>query len=443
MTMLKFPNDFLWGAATAAHQVEGGNDNNDWWDWEQTPGHIVNGDQSTVACDWWHGERYRQDFDLAKSFGHTAHRLSIEWSRIEPREGQWSANAVACYRKMLRALRERGMTPLVTLHHFTNPRWLRAKGAWETEAVVPLFERFAQFAVRELGDLCDWWVTVNEPIIMVLPTYILGDWPPGKKDFRLAMRVLTNVLRAHAAAYHAIHHVQPHARVGVAHNLLPLNPAHPGSRLNRLAVHFQNYIYNQMFLLTLQDGKLRFPMSIGGRVPEAVGTQDYLGLNFYFSRRIAFDLTQPGTLFGRSLPPRPWGVEYDDELLRWFGKGEIDPDSFYHTVKWLTVYGNGLPIYITENGVPDRHDEVRPRYLVTHLAALHRAIAEGAPVKGYFHWTLVDNFEWIEGYSLRFGLIHVDHATQVRTPKPSAELYARIIRENGIADELIQQYNKI
>ncbi len=443
MSPLKFPAGFLWGTATAAHQVEGSNDNSDWWDWEQIPGHIKNNDTSTIACDWWRGARYCQDFDLAKTFGHNAHRLSVEWSRIEPREGEWNANAIAHYRRVLMALREREMTPLVTLHHFTNPRWLRAQGAWETDAVVPRFERFVSHVVQELGDLCDFWVTLNEPIIMVMPTYVLGEWPPGKKDIRLAMRVLTNALRGHAAAYRAIHRIQPKARVGIAHNLLPFKPAHPGSALNRWAVRLQDFIYNRMFLLALRDGVLRFPMGRGQKIPEVIGTQDYIGLNFYFSRRLALDWSKPGTLFGRTLPARPWGVTYEQELEQWFGKGDIDPEAFYQTVQWLAEYAPGMPIYITENGICDRYDEMRPRYLVAHLAALHRAIQEGVPVKGYFYWTLVDNFEWAEGYTLRFGLIHVDVATQKRTPKPSAELYARIIRENQIADDLLQQLGSL
>jgi beta-glucosidase len=443
MGSLEFPKGFLWGAATAAHQVEGGNDNNDWWAWEQTPGHIRNGDKSGMACDWWKDERYTQDFDLAQSFGHKAHRMSVEWSRIEPREGEWDADAIAFYRRVLTALRDRGMTPLVTLYHFTNPLWLRDQGAWETEAIVPLFERFVTKVVQELGDLCDFWVTINEPMIVVLPTYVIGDWPPGKKDFRLAMRVLTNVLRGHAAAYHAIHRVQPHARVGIAHNMLPFDPANPGSALNRQAVRIQNFIYNRMFQLALRDGKIRLPMGIGGSVPQAVGTQDYIGLNFYFSRRVAVAVRNAGTLFGRTLQPRPWGIAEDDELLKWFGKGEIDPNAFYRTVKWLAEYAPGVPIYITENGICDSRDEIRPRYLVSYLAALHRAMQEGAPVKGYFHWSLIDNFEWKEGWSLRFGLIEFDPATQKRTPRPSAELYARIIRENGLADDVVKRYGTL
>jgi beta-glucosidase len=436
--VIRYPEGFLWGTATAAHQVEGGNNNNDWWDWEQTPGHIQNGDKSTIACDWWKGERYREDFDLAKSLNQDAHRLSVEWSRIEPREGEWNADAIAFYRRVLGALRERGMTPLVTLHHFTNPHWLAQKGAWETEVVVPLFERYATKVVQELGELCDFWVTINEPTVYMYAGYVNGNWPPGKKDFGLAMRVGANLLRAHAATYHAIHHVQPNAQVGLAHHIHPLNPANPRAWLNRTVAGLQDHVYNHLCLMALRDGRLRFPMSVGKRVPGLAGAQDFIGLNYYFSSRMTVDFSKPNLLFGRQLPATPWDVPYDDELSQWFGKGNIDPEGFYLTVKWLAQYGK--PIYVTENGICDRNDELRPRVLVTYLAALHRAIEEGAPVKGYFHWTLVDNFEWKEGYNLRFGLIENDFATQRRMPRPSAAIYARIAHENGIADDLIEKY---
>ena len=437
MTTLKFPDGFLWGAATAAHQVEGGNDNNDWWDWEQTPGHIQNDDKSTVACDWWKGERYREDFDLAKSFNHNAHRLSVEWSRIEPREGEWNPEAIAYYRRVLTALRERGMTPLVTIFHFTNPRWLRAKGAWETDAVVPLFERFATQVVQELGDLCNFWVTINEPVVYAYASYVDANWPPGKKDFGLAMRVLVNTLRGHAAAYRAIHRLQSHARVGIAHHIRPLKPHNPASWLNRQIAAMGHHTLNQAVLLLLSDGRLRFPLG-RGRIPELIDTQDYIGLQHYFSSRVVFDVTKPLTLFSRTMPPKPWGVSYEAELQKWFAHADLDPESLYHTCRWMARFGK--PIYITENGICDPTDEIRPRYLVAHLAQLHRAIQAGIPIQGYFHWALMDNFEWKEGWGLKFGLIEVDLVTQKRTPRPSAEIYARIIRENGIADELMDKY---
>ncbi|MCL4395083.1 MAG: family 1 glycosylhydrolase [Chloroflexi bacterium] len=216
--MQSFPDGFLWGTATAAHQVEGASANSDWSDWEQQPGRIRNQDRSTVACDCWKGERYRGDL-LAKS--------------------------------------------LITLHHFTNPRWLAAKRAWENRDVVPLFERYAARAVQEFGDLCDFWITINEPTVYVYAGYLNGNWPPGRKDVRLAMRVGANMLRAHAAAYDAIHRLQPNARVGVAHSIRPLLPQNPRSRLNRVIARMQHHAYNNLVLLAMVDGRLRFPLGMG------------------------------------------------------------------------------------------------------------------------------------------------------------------------------------
>jgi len=437
MATLTFPAGFLWGAASAAHQVEGGNTNNDWWDWEQVAGHIKHGDTSKVACDWWHGERYRDDFELAARLHHNAHRLSIEWSRLEPREGEWSADAVAFYRRVLTALRERGMTPLVTLHHFTNPRWLVEQGAWETEAVVPLFARFAERAAREFGDLCDCWITLNEPNVYAFTSYVNGRWPPGKKDLLLALRVLANMVRGHAAAYHALHRVQPHARVGAAHHIRAIKPANPNSQFDRASARWQDHFFNRLFLRALQDG--RMPVPFGAAIPEAINTQDFSGLNFYFSSRIRFDVSNPGELFGRALSPQPWGVANDAELSKWFGWGDIDPNAFHDPV--LDFAKLGKPIYITEHGIADALDEIRPRVLVTHLAALYRALQAGADVRGYFHWSLTDNFEWIEGYDfLRFGLIANDFATQTRSPRPSAHLFARIARANALSQEMMENY---
>lgn len=435
--MLQFPSGFLWGVATAAHQVEGGNTNNDWWEWEQVPGHIKNDDSSARASDWWKGERYREDLDLAHSLSLNGLRISVEWSRLEPREGEWDAGAFAYYRRILTAARERGITPLVTLHHFSNPCWLVEKGGWGNQAVVPLFERFAERVVKELGDLCGFWVTINEPVVLLYTGYVRGYWPPGKQDFSLAMRAGANMLRAHAASFQAFHHAQPNAQVGFAHNIHVFRPANPRSWSDKLVARLQDIVYNKLVLNSLSDGWLRFPMGTG-KVEGLAGAQDFLGLNFYFSTRVSADRSRPNELFGRQLPARPWGVPYDDELLEWWGKGDIDPEGFYDTLMSLRQFGK--PVYVTENGICDRNDELRARFLIHYLAALHRAIREGAPVKGYFHWTLVDNFEWAEGYSLRFGLVHVDFDSQQRTIKPSAHVYAQIARENAISDILLQEY---
>ncbi len=427
--MLKFPDGFSWGAATAAHQVEGRNDNSDWWDWEQTPGHIRQGGSSEVACDWWKGERYREDFDLARTLHQNAHRLSVEWSRIEPREGEWNGEAITFYRRVLTALRERGMRPLVTLHHFSNPRWLMQKGAWETPAVVPLFERYSARVVQELGDLCDFWVTINEPSVYALLGYNDATWPPGKSDFKLVFRVLSNMVRGHAAAYHALHRLQPQAQVGIAHHFRRFSPANPDSRLDRWSARLRDRMNNRLPFLPLLDGKLRFPMS--GTISDAVGTQDFIGVNYYFTERCAFALNRPLQLFTRQVAS-DWPAEAPAFAA------DIDAGGLYEFTREMSVYRK--PIYVTENGLFDLGGDRQTRYLVSHLAEVHRALREGAPVKGYFHWTLTDNFEWGEGWTARFGLFHLDPSTQVRTPRLSARVYGRIAAENGIADDVLAAY---
>jgi beta-glucosidase len=413
--------------------VEGGNAGSDWWDWEQVPGHVADGDRSTPACDWWGGERYREDFDRARALGQNAHRLSVEWARLEPREGAWDAAACVYYRRVLGAARERGLVPLVTLHHFTNPRWLAERGGWETVGAVPRFARYVTRVVQELGDLCDFWVTINEPGVYVYCGYNEGKWPPGKRDVRLGGRVLANMVRGHAAAYHAIHRVQPGARVGVAHHLRRFVPANPASGLDRAAAGTRDYLMNRLFLRALVDGRLRPPMSFGERVPEAVGTQDFIGVNYYFGERVAFDGRCPGLLFTRALPS-DWPTGAPSFA------GDVYAAGLYAFLVEVARYGK--PIYVTENGIFDLGDETQARYLVGHVAQVERAIGRGIPVRGYFYWTLVDNFEWAEGYTVRFGLFANDPRTQTRTARPAAAVYGRIAGENGIAAEVLERYGR-
>jgi beta-glucosidase len=410
-TTMRFPQDFLWGTATSSYQVEGNNKNNDWWEWEKEPGHIRDGHRSGLACDWWN--RAEKDFDLAREMGQNAHRLSLEWSRIEPQEREWDEDAIARYRRMLLGLRERGLEPMVTLHHFTNPLWLMEKGGWETEAVVPLFERYVTKVAEELGDLVELWCVLNEPNIYAMLSYVDGRWPPGKRNLLLAFRVLRNMLLAHGRAYRVIHRLRPRARVGIAHAMRVFDPAKPNSLLDRLAAWIPDYIFNRLILTALTEGMLAFPLALNRKVPDLVNSADFLGINYYSRDMVAFDVSRPRDLFGRRFHAE--GAEMSDG-----GYGEVYPEGLYQLLKRLAAYGK--PIYVTENGLPDEDDDQRPRFILTHLAALHRAIEEGVPVKGYFHWSLVDNFEWAEGWTLRFGLIALDVETQERTVRRSGQL---------------------
>lgn len=424
-----FPRGFLWGTATAAHQVEGNNYYNNWWTWEQKPGHIYDGSKSGLACDWW-GGRWREDFDRAAQAGQNAHRLSIEWSRIQPAPDKWDEHALDYYREMIRGLIERGMTPMVTLHHYTDPQWLAEAGGWENESVINWFEKFVHKVIDAFREYVTLWITFNEPNGYVAHGYYLVDFPPGRPDLKAAMRCYENLVKAHAAAYQAIHHMQPQARVSIAINYRGVIPARAWSPLDRVITKLPHKIYNDFFPTMIQTGKGRlFNKHIS--IPEAKGTLDFLGLNYYTTDVIGIDLLSPKLLFiKRGNPPN---AELGDT-----GLVANYPQGMFEALKWAKQYN--LPILITENGVENKDDNMRRRYLIQHLQQVWRAVNFNWQIKGYFHWTLVDNFEWSNGWTSRFGLWELDPETQSRRKRLSADLYAEICRTNGISAEMVARY---
>lgn len=425
----RFPPGFLWGTATAAHQVEGYNTNNQWWDWEQQPGRIWHGDRSGAACDWWRNAE--ADFDRAAALGQNAHRLSVEWSRIEPSKGVFDVSALGRYRAMLQGLRQRGITPMVTLHHFTNPRWLEAQGGWLHPNAPGLFARFVERAVGALGDLCALWVTINEPTVYATQSYVFGTWPPGEISIPRALRVTAALLRGHAAAAEVIHRLDPAFKVGLAHNLRLFDPA--TSALGDVAVAAaQDHLFNGVVLDALGSGRLPPPLGTGLVVSETLrAATDFIGLNYYTRDHVAFDWRVPGDLFGRRFTPP--GAPQSDVGSDGRAYSELYPDGLYRALQRLARLG--LPIYITEMGLPDADDNQRPAFLLSHLGALQRAIQAGVDVRGVFVWTLVDNFEWSEGWGLRFGLYALDERTQERRLRPSGALYAAFARANALPGE--------
>ena len=424
-----FPRGFLWGTATSSHQVEGNNANNNWWAWESEPGRIVAGHKSGLACDWW-GGRWREDFDRAAESGQNAHRLSVEWSRIQPTPDAWDESALDRYREIVQQLVERGLTPLVTLHHFSDPLWITELGSWENEAIVGYFEIYVTKVVEALQEYVNLWVTINEPNVLAVSAYLLGDFPPGKKSLFVTQRVMGNMVKAHAAAYHAIHKIQTTARVGLAVNYRGFVPARNWSPLDHLAANLQSNQFNDFFPKACSSGVLPYPIRFK-RVPQAKNTQDFLGINYYTRELVAFNLLHASELFGRRhFPP-------DAELSE---SGDIanQPQGLFEAIKWGLQFN--LPIIITENGVDDSEDRLRPRYLIQHLHQVWRAVNFNFPVKGFFHWTLVDNFEWERGWTQRFGLWELDVETQARSKRPSADMYAEICHENGISSKTVARF---
>lgn len=397
-------NTFLWGAATSAHQVEGNNIHSDWWAWEKrrrgdlpTAGRPADrqAGRSGLAAD--HYKRFADDFALAASLGHSAHRLSLEWSRIEPAQGQWNAAAITHYRDVLLALRAAGLVSFVTLHHFTNPVWLAQRGGWESAAAVRHFTRYTKYVVQHLGDLVDFWVTINEPIVYAQQSYWTRRWPPQKRSGLLFERVVRHLASAHNLAYNEIHRQLPLARVGLAHQMIAFQPARPDVWADQKLAALSSWWFNHRFLsLTL-------------------GSHDFLGLNYYFSSAKQWQWWPP-----RSTTV-PWAGATSD--LKW----PINPQGLTQVLLELKRYKR--PIYITENGLADASDSQRADFIRDHLRAVEQAQAQGADVRGYLHWSLLDNFEWDLGFAPRFGLVAVDYPSQKRTPRPSAYVYKAIIEQ--------------
>jgi beta-glucosidase len=427
-----FPAGFLWGAATSAHQVEGGNRANDWWRFEQQPGRIHGGAVSGDACRHW--ERFDADFALAAADGHGAHRLSFEWSRIEPERGRFDAAAIAHYHEVLASLRRHRLVPIVTLHHFTNPLWIADQGGWENAATIDAFCDFVRRCAREFGSEVDWWCTVNEPEVYAFRGYSEGIWPPAKRDVSAALGVIANLLEAHGRAYRILH-TEDHAdadgdgesaRVGFAKHHVQLEPASPWNPLDQLRAHFESAVFNDAVEDAAVTGEIALSIpgarSLHRIVPDLERSLDWIGLNYYTRWMV------------HSLGPEPHvarrGAPVTD--LGW----EIWPAGIEHAL--LRMARLGSPIVVTENGFADATDAFRPRALVETLAHVARAIGRGADVLGYLHWSLMDNFEWADGWKGRFGLYRVDFADpeRPRTRTRSADLYARVCRANAIPPDV-------
>jgi len=424
----RFPAGFVWGAATSAHQVEGGNRLNDWWRFEHLPGKIAHGDISGPACR--HYEFFQHDFALAAGDGHNAHRLSLEWSRIEPERGRIETGAVTHYHEVLAALRRLQLTPMVTLHHFTNPLWIADRGGWENRETIERFCEFVRFCAREYGGEVDWWCTINEPDVYGFRSYSEGSWPPAKRDDSAALVVIAHLLEAHGRAYHILHEEDRAdadgdgraAIVGFAKNYPILEPARPWFPLDRLRAAAEQQVFNAAVLAAPVSGEIALSIpgarAVKRQVPELERSLDYLGLNYYTRWKVKMFAPDP------HVPAK--GATLND--LGW----EIYPRGLEEVL--MRLQSIGVPVVVTENGVADASDQLRPGALVESVIHVGRAIERGASVLGYFHWSLLDNFEWAEGYRGRFGLYRVDFddPERPRTRTRSAAIYGRIARANGI-----------
>ena len=406
VSVLHFPSTFLFGTATAATQIEGGCTTSDWYDFARRPGAVAAGDTPDVACNSW--QHWRRDIELQQQLGMTTYRMSVEWARIEPSPGLFDVDVVTKYSMMLRALRAAGIEPMITLHHFTLPAWLAERGGVLAPGFVTRFVLFASKMVTALGDHCRLWITINEPSVYVACGYVLGKWPPGiKGGVWRARRVLKQLQKAHDRAYSWMKTADSDAQIGMAHHLRPAIPA-TDSRMDLVAADIKQRLNDSFALESCEHP-----------------TQDFFGINYYSRDVVHFD---PRAMMAGRLPYRaepPADAPRSD--LGW----EIYPEGLGQLVRtWASR--SKLPIYITENGLADADDSRRTSFITDHLSQLAGAIADGIDVRGYYHWSLLDNFEWADGYAPRFGLVEMNYETGERCVRPSGMHYARIARKRSV-----------
>lgn len=428
MKAFTLPKEFELGSATASLQIEGGDKNNNWFDW-CSKNHIRDGSSCLRAND--HYNRVEEDIELMKELNHSCYRMSLEWSRIEPEEGVFSDEAVAHYRQELALLREAGIRPIITLFHFSYPLWFANAGAFENKACIERFMRYVRFCVEAFGDLCEEWIPVNEPNVFATMGYLGEGWPPGKNKLFLAIRVMRNLILCHLKAYKLIHEIRNErgwtgrTMVGSSMHLRVFDPVGI-SPFNRLAAKLVERMFQGAAMHATITGVFKFPLGRGAPCGKGVFC-DFAGINYYTRDMVRFSLRK-----GYKLSVHI-GAQVNN--LGW----EIYPEGLYRLCK-DNYKRYGLPIFITENGTCDSDDSFRARYICDHLRQVSRLIDEGIPVERYYHWTLIDNFEWLEGESARFGLVRCNFKTQKRTIRKSGKLYAEISREKALTEDMIKRY---
>jgi len=428
----KLPGSLLLGSATASVQIEGGDQTNNWFRFCEQ-GKVKDGSHCIVADDHWN--RYEEDIALMKQLNHRIYRMSIEWSRIEPERGQFLDEPLAHYRDEIQRLLDNGIKPLVTLHHFSQPIWFEDMGGWANPECVQIFVRFVDKAVRALGDLVEEWVTINEPNVYLEGTYSSGIFPPEKPSFINYFKGMKHMTMAHIESYRRIHAIRKEmgfesgTMVGVAFHIRVFD-AKEGSVLARLPRKLLEHNFHTLFFEGMIRGKFLFPIGTGG-YPYGEGSYcDFFGLNYY-SRDIVGFSWNPLRLFSKLLVQE--GSEVND--MGW----EIYPEGLSRICrKYGPLYGK--PIFITENGICDASDGKRAAYIYDHLKAVATLVEEGVAVERYYHWSLLDNFEWNEGLQRRFGLIEVDYETQQRTVRASGRLYGEIAAQYEVTEAMIEAY---
>jgi beta-glucosidase len=412
--MKPFPEDFLWGVATSAFQLEG-SPHADWTSWDS----ILSAKPDVTN----HYSLYKEDLALLNELGVNAYRFSLEWSRIQPRENVWDEGAISHYQEIINILVNNNIEPMVTLHHFTHPLWFIKRYPWHEDASVEYFLRYVEKVLTELRDI-RYWITFNEPYVLLLGGYLEGCMPPGKRDASLAVKAVKNILTCHGRAYEMIHGKAPDAMVSVAHNMAALAPWRRWNPLDRILSKIAKYFYNHSLLDAFMTGMLvvKFPFRNALEIAVPIKDKlDFFGVNYYTRVHMRFN------------PFKKMGVELRHRDIDGYGLTDMGWEIHPYGLEKVLRYASRLkvPLIITENGIATRDDQKRIKFMKRHIDALERSLAMGIDVRGYFYWSLIDNYEWLQGLDARFGLYKVDFNTLKREPTSAAAYYSYLIRSRS------------
>ncbi|MBL7665995.1 MAG: glycoside hydrolase family 1 protein [Bacteriovoracaceae bacterium] len=421
-----FPKNFKWCVATADHQIEGNDIHSDWWDWEKLDGKIKNNEHSGLATN--HTKLYLKDIEIMKKLGIQTYRFSLSWSKIQPEQNKIDYTVLKNYQNFIELLLKNNIEPMITLHHFVNPQWFQAKGGWEMPDAPEIFLKYLKIIYPYIGKKTTLWTTFNEPMVLIGGGYIQGLMPPGKSGFQFE-KPLVNILKTHAEIYQ---YLKAQARsekreisIGFAHHIRFFQAQNPDNFLEKMISEKVNEIFNWAILDALANGRLKisipFLISIDQDLPQIKKTQDYIGINYYTREFLYFSFRD--FQFRRHFHPTNPRSDLD-----W----EIYPTGLRQSMDEMKKRFPKVPLFITENGIADQTDKYRKKYIFEHLQVLQQAITQGLDILGYCHWSLMDNYEWIEGFGPRFGLYEVDYKTFNRKGRPSADYFRQIIEKNEL-----------
>lgn len=419
MNAYEFKKGLKLGVATASCQIEGGENDSNWNYW-YSQGMIKDGSNPARANQ--HYSSYRQDIDLMKEMNIECYRMSIEWARLEPKQGEFSEDAFNHYRDEISYLQSNGIEVLLTLHHFSNPMWFEKLGGFVNPESPKIFENFVRKVISELGDMVTRYITVNEPNVYATSAYYFGEFPPGEKSVSITRKAMTNLAASHIRAYKLIHELRKGKPtfVGYASHVRVFEPKNKNNIVDVIGCSLMRQMFQGGLDETSMTGKRKFPLH--NRPEFKKGKYyDFIGINYY-ARSVVSGFDEQAK---EDAPHNDMG---------W----EIYPQGIKQVVEeYYSKYK--APIYITENGTPDAKDAFRPKFIYDHLKELMEC---NAPIERYYHWTFIDNFEWMDGEEPKFGLVELDYNTQERKPRKSCYMYRDIIKAHAFTDDIIERYLK-